>query len=185
MSGHAQADPSDVQFYIVYNNMYKDMSIREATENDIPVIRQIAGLAFPAAYRDILTADQIDYMMQWMYSQSSLQRQFREGHVFFLAGKDGVPAGYVSVQPESGTLFHLQKLYVHPAFQAAGVGSALFLHALSYARGCGAARVELNVNRHNGALAFYRKMGMSILREVDNPIGEGFYMNDYIMEIDL
>lgn len=116
---------------------------------------------------------------------SSLQRQFREGHVFFLAEKDGVPAGYVSVQPESGTLFHLQKLYVHPAFQATGVGRALFLHALSYARGCGAARVELNVNRHNSALAFYRKMGMIVHREVDNPIGEGFYMNDYIMTIDL
>lgn len=48
--------------------MYKDMSIRKATENDLSVIRQIAGLAFPAAYRDILTAGQIDYMMQWMYS---------------------------------------------------------------------------------------------------------------------
>ena len=165
--------------------MYKDMSIRKATENDLSVIRQIAGLAFPAAYRDILTAGQIDYMLQWVYSLSSLQRQFREGHVFFLAEKDGVPAGYVSVQPESGTLFHLQKLYVHPAFQATGVGRALFLHALSYARGCGAARVELNVNRHNSSLAFYRKMGMIVHREVDNPIGEGFYMNDYIMTIDL
>lgn len=167
-----------------YIDVYKKMNIRKATENDLPVIRQIAGLTFPVTYRDILTAGQIDYMMRWMYSRSSLQRQFREGHVFFLAEDGDSPAGYVSIQPENGRLFHLQKLYVHPEYQSAGVGKALFLHALSFARGCGAVRVELNVNRRNRACAFYRKMGMSICREVDNPIGEGFYMNDYIMAID-
>ena len=43
--------------------------------------------------------------------------------------------------------------------------------------------MELNVNRHNPALGFYEHMGMSKAREGDFDIGNGFYMNDYIMGI--
>ena len=45
--------------------------------------------------------------------------------------------------------------------------------------------MELNVNRSNRALHFYERMGMRRLREGDFPIGGGFYMNDYIMGLDL
>ena len=41
--------------------------------------------------------------------------------------------------------------------------------------------LELNVNRNNKALHFYEHMGMKKLREGDFPIGNGYYMNDYIM----
>ena len=46
-------------------------------------------------------------------------------------------------------------------------------------------RIELNVNRNNPALGFYEHMGMRRDREGDFPIGGGFYMNDYIMAIDI
>jgi ribosomal protein S18 acetylase RimI-like enzyme len=45
----------------------------------------------------------------------------------------------------------------------------------------GAGSIELNVNRYNNALAFYQKLGYEILREEDIDIGEGFYMNDYVL----
>jgi hypothetical protein len=41
------------------------------------------------------------------------------------------------------------------------------------------------VNRHNRAFHFYRHMGMSVDREGDFPIGNGFYMNDYIMKLEI
>lgn len=46
-------------------------------------------------------------------------------------------------------------------------------------------RMELNVNRQNPALGFYEHMGMEKVREGDFPIGDGFYMNDYIMGMNL
>ena len=46
-------------------------------------------------------------------------------------------------------------------------------------------RMELNVNRNNRALHFYERMGMRKLREGDFPIGDGYYMNDYIMGLDI
>jgi ribosomal protein S18 acetylase RimI-like enzyme len=39
----------------------------------------------------------------------------------------------------------------------------------------------LNVNRNNKALGFYQKFGFVILREEDIDIGNGYFMNDYIM----
>ncbi|WP_300254840.1 GNAT family N-acetyltransferase [uncultured Alistipes sp.] len=165
----------------------RGVSLLRASESDIPLLRRLAGEAFPATYREILTPAQLDYMMAWMYSEESLRGQFRDGHVFYLAFRHGIPCGYVSVERQGERLFHLQKIYVLPGCQGSGVGRALFLRAVDHVRAnCpGACRMELNVNRSNRALHFYERMGMQRLREGDFPIGEGFYMNDYIMGLDL
>ena len=102
------------------------LSIRRATEADCGLIRRLAGEVFPATYREILTPAQLDYMMEWMYSEESLQGQFRAGHVWFIASSDGEPCGYVSVERQGGDLFHLQKIYVLPRFQGLGAGEFLF-----------------------------------------------------------
>ena len=163
------------------------LSIRRASEADCALIRRLAGEVFPATYREILAPAQLDYMMEWMYSEESLQGQFRAGHVWFIASSDGEPCGYLSVQQEAEELFHLQKIYVLPSFQGLGVGEFLFRHAVEYVRSVHPApcRMELNVNRSNRAVRFYEKMGMRKLREGDFPIGDGYYMNDYIMGMDI
>ena len=68
--------------------------IVKATTEDIPVIRQLAEQAFPDTYREILSPEQIDYMMEWMYSAESLHRQMEEeGHTYYIARVDGEPVG--------------------------------------------------------------------------------------------
>lgn len=46
-------------------------------------------------------------------------------------------------------------------------------------------QMHLRVNRNNPAVAFYKKMGMTVLKEDNKDIGQGFYMTDYIMTLDL
>ena len=163
------------------------ITIRTASEADIPLIRRLAEAAFPPTYAPILTPAQLDYMMAWMYSDESLHSQFAEGQTFYIASCDGEPCGYLSIEPQGPSLFHLQKIYVVPALQGSGVGEALFRRAVGHVRTHGLlpARMELNVNRHNRALGFYERMGMQRLHSVDLPIGEGFYMNDYIMGLEV
>ena len=75
-----------------------------------------------------------------------------------------------------------------PSEQGCGLGRLLFEKALSFVReeaGGRSVSVELNVNRNNQAVGFYRHLGMEILRQGDFHIGNGFYMNDYIMGLDL
>lgn len=40
--------------------------------------------------------------------------------------------------------------------------------------------IELNVNRHNPAVGFYKHMGFHEHATRDFHIGNGYYMNDYI-----
>lgn len=98
-------------------------TIERATVKDIPTIRQMASVVFPATYKEILTPEQLDYMMEWMYSEESLRKQMEEeGHIYFIAYEECEAAGYVSIQQESADVFHLQKIYVLPYFQKYHLG---------------------------------------------------------------
>lgn len=163
-------------------------TIRKATLADIPTIQHIAGITFPLTYKDIITPAQVDYMMQMMYSTRSLTKQMtEEGHIYLIASVDGEAVGYVSVQPLGGDVFELQKIYVLPQFQSHHIGGLLFDSAVELVRQLHPApcRMELHVNRHNRALAFYEHKGMRCLRQGDYDIGNGFFMNDYIMGMEV
>lgn len=161
--------------------------LRRASERDIPLIRTMADRVFRATYSELLMPEQIEYMIPWMYGQEVLEREFREGFAWYIAEIEGVACGYVSVERQEERLFHLQKIYVLPEFQGRGVGQALFDGAVGHIRSLqpSPCRMELNVNRRNHALGFYERQGMRRLREGDFPIGNGFYMNDLIMALDL
>ena len=163
-------------------------TIRKATTEDIPLIHEMAWVVFPNTYKEILTSEQIDYMMEWMYSEKNLFKQMEEdGHIYYLAFKGDEPAGYLSIQPEGEHVFHLQKIYVLPSFQGMNLGKLLFEQAIKAIKELHPApcQMRLNVNRENKAFTFYQKMGMKKVDEGDFPIGNGFYMNDYIMGLDI
>ena len=123
--------------------------------------------------------------MEWMYSTDSLKNQMASGHCFYLAEKAGKAVGYVSFNREEGNLFHLQKIYVLPECQRTGIGKVLFEKVTEQVRNLGGTAIELNVNRTNNAKTFYEHMGMKVARTGDFPIGNGYYMNDYIMRLEL
>ena len=163
-------------------------TIRKATIADCDLINKMAKEVFPATYKEILSSEQLEYMMDWMYAPANIRKQIEdEGHVYFIAYEECEPCGYVSVQPQGEDVFHLQKIYVLPYFQGAHCGSFLFKEAIKYIKEVhpSPCLMELNVNRHNKALDFYKRMGMKKLREGDFPIGNGYYMNDYIMGLEI
>ena len=160
-------------------------TIRMATTKDIPLIRHMAEQVFPETYRHIITPEQCDYMMDMMYSEASLLRQMTvEGHVYQLLSVDGEPAGYVSVQPIDTDLYELQKIYVLPRFQGRHLGRTLFDAAVSLVKRLhpGSCRLFLHVNRYNKSKTFYEHLGLRVTRQGDYDIGNGYFMNDYIME---
>ena len=152
----------------------------------------MAQVVFRHTYRDILSSDQMDYMMDMMYSMSNLEKQLEDGHHYYIAYDDGRPCGYVSVQYEGAVsdgieVFHLHKIYVMPDMQGKKVGIALFNTVVGHIRDAvdTMARIELNVNKFNKSVEFYKHIGMRVLLEEDFPIGNGFYKTDYIMGMDI
>ena len=162
--------------------------IRKATLEDIEMINRLAWIVFPHTYKEILSTEQMEYMMDWMYSPENLHKQMTEdGHIYFLAFEGNEPADYLSIQPEGEHTYHLQKIYVLPSFQGQKLGKLLFEQAIKaikelHPEPC---QMRLNVNRQNKALTFYEKMGMKKVDEGDFHIGNGYYMNDYIMGLDI
>ena len=162
--------------------------IRKATLEDIEMINRLAWIVFPHTYKEILSTEQMEYMMDWMYSPENLHKQMTEdGHIYYLAFEGDEPAGYLSIQPEGEHTYHLQKIYILPSFQGKKLGKLLFEQAIKaikelHPEPC---QMRLNVNRQNKALTFYEKMGMKKVDEGDFHIGNGYYMNDYIMGLDI
>ncbi len=181
--GHDVFTPS---FEQEYRRLFP-LSFRRADENDIPLLRRLADETFRPTYRDMISPEQMEFMMEWMYSPESLHGQLTGGHVFFIAEDAEGPCGYVSVEQQGDDLFHLQKIYLHPSRQGRGYGRRLFGQAVDYVRAVHPepCLMELNVNRDNPAVGFYEHMGMVCLRQGDFAIGHGFYMNDYIMGLRL
>ena len=163
-------------------------TIRQATPDDCGLIYELAEPAWRVAYSEILSCEQMDYMLKMMYSDESLKRQMQEGHTFFIVLCNDNPAGFISFHPQGEDLYILEKLYVHPHWQGFGAGRFLVQQAEEYIRKRHPDRriqFELNVNRNNKAVDFYTRLGFHIDREVDEDIGNGFYKNDYIMRKDI
>jgi ribosomal protein S18 acetylase RimI-like enzyme len=163
------------------------IKIVAAGPDDIPVIRQLADDTWFSTYRPILSEGQVQYMFDKFYTASALQHQMsNEGHRFLLAYHNDAPAGFASFSViEPGTV-KLHKLYVLPALQGHGLGAALTDRVAGEARKTGADRMILYVNRHNHpAQKFYEKMGLRNIREEVIDIGQGYVMDDYILELTL
>lgn len=158
-----------------------------ATLRDIPTIQYIAQLTWPETFKDILSKDQIAYMLEMMYSTSSLVRQIEElGHIFLIAvDAEGLDCGFISYEAsyrgESVTKIH--KIYILPNVQGKGVGKLLFDEVTHRSLLDGIKRISLNVNKYNqAAIRFYGKIGFEIVGKEDIPIGNGYLMEDYVLE---
>jgi len=167
------------------------MMLRTATLTDRALIRSISERTWPSTYGHIISQEQIDFMLDWMYSDESLEKQMDSGCVFYIASikkenEQWDDVGFCSVGPEetkSSKSHKLNKLYVLPAAQGTGSGKALLVKAIEFAKAAGSSSIFLQVNKHNDAYSFYLKQGFIKEAEFKFDIGNGFYMDDYVMRL--
>lgn len=165
--------------------MEETLSIRPGDLEDINTIGFLAQQIWPDTYRNILSPEQMQYMMNLFYSPASLRGQMvEEHHQFLIVEQEEEAIGFASWSAitEPG-IFKLHKIYVLPGRQGKGLGRALLQFIFDAIRPEGATSLRLNVNRHNKARQFYERMGFAVIREEDIDIGKGYFMNDYVMEI--
>lgn len=153
--------------------------IRLIHASEVELIRSVAYQTWPSTFASILTPVQIDYMLNWMYNADSLEQQMHEGHQFFGFFEGDTLLGFIGVEDHARSdAFKIHKLYVLPACQGKQIGKKLIQYVVQLFPDRG---VFLNVNRYNSAVQFYQKLGFSIEKEEDIPIGNDFWMNDYVM----
>lgn len=160
-------------------------NVRIATTRDINAIQNVAYVTWPVAYKKILSSEQLEYMLELMYSQEALENQFYEGSQFLIAEVENEVVGFASFGFIKDATYKLHKLYVNPDVQKSGAGKALLQESIAKVIKLGGNKLQLQVNRKNKAVGFYEKMGFEIVKEQDFNIGEGYFMKDYIMELNL
>lgn len=165
--------------------MDERLTIRPADLDDINTIGFLAQQIWPDTYGKILSAEQLKYMLNLFYSPASLRRQMvDEHHRFLLAEKGEEAIGFASwsATPEPGVC-KLHKIYFLPGQQGKGLGRSVLQFIFGEIRPDGAKILRLNVNRYNKARQFYERAGFTVTKEEDVAIGNGYFMNDYVMEI--
>jgi GNAT superfamily N-acetyltransferase len=164
--------------------------IRPARFEDRVFIRYVSERTWPSTYGHIISQEQIDFMLDWMYSDASMSEQFEKGHQFYIANLNGEDIGFCSVSAEpmddqvnAQKAHKLNKLYVLPTAHGTGSGKALLHKAIEVAKAEGSSSLFLQVNKLNNAYTFYLKSGFIKESEFKFEIGNGFYMDDYVMRL--
>lgn len=154
-----------------------------ASPQQLEIVRSLAYTIWPDTYGAILSEQQLDYMLDKIYAISSLQEQQQNGQHFVLVEEDGVYYGFASYQinyKEGKTKLH--KIYVLPQTQGKGIGKLLLGYIEQVVVENKNQSLLLNVNRFNKAIDFYNRQGFEVVGEENIDIGEGYLMEDYIME---
>ena len=164
------------------------IEIVKANKQHILNIRTLAQEFWPVAFASILSAQQIEYMMEMMYSPASLEKQMNKGHRFAIATKNSEQVGYMSYEidcDKSGKT-KIHKLYISPNSQRMGVGKAMVDYVAQQALQANNKAIYLNVNKHNNkAIGFYKKHHFQLVKEEEIDIGDEFIMDDYVFELTL
>jgi len=161
------------------------MTVRQANEADFATIRDIAFKTWPEAYGEILSPDQLQYMLHAFYSDAALFENYtKKHHRFLLLLENEEALGFASYEHhyQSLPVTRLHKIYLLPQSQGKGAGKLLMETVEKRAVANGSKVISLNVNRFNKAQIFYRKHGFEIVGEEDIDIGRGYLMEDFKME---
>jgi len=153
-----------------------------ATEKaQLEIIQNLAHTIWKQVYTEIVSMEQLDYMLELIYSIPALENQQQQGQMFVLIKEQEDYIGYLSYQKYTEKT-KLHKLYLLPATQGRGFGVAMLDYVVAFVRNSGQRSLYLNVNKYNKAKLFYERYGFRQIAEEVIDIGEGYVMDDYIME---
>ena len=160
------------------------LSIIKASAVDIPLIRQLTFAIWPQTYSHLLSKEQLDYMLDMMYSSASLQKQMeQDGCKFIIVYDENEPVAFASYNETELQIWKLNKIYILPSEQRKGTGRFIINQIVDEIKSKHAKALQLQVNRDNKAKDFYEKLGFKIIQTADFGIGNGYFMNDYVMEL--
>jgi len=162
------------------------MKLIKATEKDIPLIQELAKRSWENAYAEILSKEQMKYMLETMYSEAEILEHLKNpNYHYFLVFDEDLNSfdgflGYENHYEKNTTKLH--RIYLVPESKGKGLGKKTLEFLNEQVKNSGDKRIILNVNKYNSAKNFYESQGYKIYDEGFFDIGNGFVMDDYLME---
>ncbi|NOV04348.1 GNAT family N-acetyltransferase [Paenibacillus planticolens] len=153
------------------------------TAEEIAEVARLAADIWREYYVSLITLEQIDYMIGKFQAVPAISDQIdHQGYEYYLIQHDGSSVGYMSAKEEEGKLF-LSKFYIGKEHRGRNYASQALAFLEQLCKDRNLSHIWLTVNRHNeSSIAIYEKKGFRTVREQIADIGNGFVMDDFIME---
>lgn len=155
----------------------------KVNENHIPNLARLASNIWHEYWTELLTDDQINYMVENFQSIDALKKQIDEEHyTYYFITENDKNIGYFGISNKDNYMF-LSKLYLLKDYRHKGIGHTAFEKVKELTKTENISTIRLTVNKYNThTINAYKKWGLEITDAVVTDIGAGFVMDDYIME---
>ncbi|MCI7351304.1 MAG: GNAT family N-acetyltransferase [Ruminococcus sp.] len=154
--------------------------IKADTDEQLLTVSRLADEIWHEYFPCILTAEQIDYMVEKFQSFPAMKSQVEKGYSYYIISRNGEYLGYTAVCPEEDGLF-LSKLYLKKENRGKGYARQAFEFLKKLCAEKGYKFIRLTVNKYNAdTIAVYEKLGFELLRSEVTDIGNGYVMDDFV-----
>ena len=156
-----------------------DFSMLRADETErIAEMSRMATEILREHYDPIVGKQQNDYMLDKFQSVKAIGEQLGNGYRYYFVRCDGRNVGFMAFYPRQKAMY-LSKLYLYKDERGKGFSRQMI------ARRENLCAVELNVNKHNPSISVYESLGFKHLRAEKNDIGHGYFMDDFVMRLEI
>ena len=156
--------------------------LRLSDEGAVEEMSAIATAIVREHYDPILGKEQNDYMLKKFQSYDAIRGQLEQGYRYYFVGDKAHRLGFMAFYPR-GEAMYLSKLYLYKDERGKGYSRRMIDFVAAEARAEGLSAIELNVNRFNGSVDIYEKLGFTRIRSEKIDIGSGYYMDDYVYSL--
>lgn len=158
-------------------------SERVLTKEQISKVAALAEVIWHQHFTPIIGREQVIYMVEKFQSEAALEQQIANGYEYYQLFDGDEFCGYCGIHPENGKLF-LNKLYIKKEARGRHIASHAMNFLKDICRERGISAIWLTCNKHNNnTLAIYDHLGFKIIDTQVADIGNGFVMDDYILEL--
>ena len=154
---------------------------RVVKDEQVNALCELAREIWLEYFTDLLPMGQTEYMLEKFLSVDAVKEQMTKNYHFYILYENNDMIGFISYILKDQEMF-VSKLYVKNKFRGQGFGKFLIKEIKERAKNANRRRITLSVNKKNKAVDFYKKHGFKIYDKVKPDIGQGYFMDDYLME---
>ena len=151
------------------------------SDDDIRTVAALAQEIWHEHFIKIIEKKQIEYMLDKLQSFEPLKTAIADGYNYLLFEYVNEPVGYTAYKIEADRLF-LSKLYLKHEYRGRRISSATIEKYVNICKENNLRAIYLTTNKKNPSADIYRSLGFKVIEDVMIEIGDGYFMDDYIME---
>lgn len=149
---------------------------RLCVSNDASAISELLNIIWPECYKEMLSKEQIDYMLEKFMNKDVILKQINNDMIFNFVYYNNELAAMFAYTKHNDHIY-LEKLYAKDIYRGKGLFTYILNYFNSYKQ-----NIKLNTCKYNKTLEVYLHVGFEIIDERIHDIGNNFVMDDYILE---